>query len=312
MNGLRTLAATAIVAATAGLATAGERLVPVAAGETLGVLDTGAGEAVLLIPGLVGSAFGYRKLTALLAARGYRAIVVEPLGVGASSRPRHADYSLTAQADRLAAALDALGVEQATVVAHAVGGSMALRLALRHPRRVRAIVSVDGGPAEAAATPALRRAMRFSFLLRLLGGGERIRRAVRSTLLERAADPRWVTDEVVEGYVAGAARDVSATLGAYARMAQAREPQALAPRLAEIRCPVRLVLGAARRPTISDAEIRLLAASLPAFAIHRVPGAGSFVHEEDPEAVTEVVAEVVAAAGAAAPRGSAVLTGGLP
>src|SRR2546422_1504920 len=36
---------------------------------------------------------------------GYRAIVIEPLGVGNSGRPEHADYSLTAQADRIAGVL---------------------------------------------------------------------------------------------------------------------------------------------------------------------------------------------------------------
>ena len=47
------------------------------------------------------------------------------------SRPPEADYSLTAQADRIAVVLDVLGLEPAVVVAHAVGASMALRLAYR-------------------------------------------------------------------------------------------------------------------------------------------------------------------------------------
>lgn len=38
----------------------------------------------------------------------------------------------------------------AVVVAHSVGASIAMRLASRHPERVAAIVSLDGGPTEAA------------------------------------------------------------------------------------------------------------------------------------------------------------------
>ena len=105
--------------------------VVVAPGETLSVEVRGQGPEVVLVPGLFGSAFGYRRVTALLAERGRSAIVIEPLAMGGSSRPRAADYSLTAQADRIAAVLDTLGIRDAVLVAHSVGAGMALRLALR-------------------------------------------------------------------------------------------------------------------------------------------------------------------------------------
>ena len=126
--------------------------------ESVAVTVTGTGDPVVLVPGLFGSAFGYRTLIPLLTDAGYRAIVVEPLGIGGSARPEHADYSLTAQADRIAAALDRLGVRHAVVVAHSLGASMAFRLAYRRPDLVAGIVSLDGGPAEGAATRAFRRA----------------------------------------------------------------------------------------------------------------------------------------------------------
>jgi len=93
--------------------------------ESVEVTVAGSGEPVVLIPGLFGSAFGYRAVIPLLNDAGYRAIVVEPLGIGSSARPEHADYSLTAQADRIAAALDRLSVRHAVVVAHSLGASMA-------------------------------------------------------------------------------------------------------------------------------------------------------------------------------------------
>ena len=80
--------------------------IPVAPRESLQVTVAGAGEPVVLLPGLFGSAFGYRTLIPQLTAAGYRAIVIEPLGIGGSARPERADYSLTAQADRIARALD--------------------------------------------------------------------------------------------------------------------------------------------------------------------------------------------------------------
>jgi alpha-beta hydrolase superfamily lysophospholipase len=106
--------------------------------ESLTVTVSGAGDPVVLVPGLFGSAFGYRRLIPLLTDAGYRAIVVEPLAIGTSARPEHADYSLTAQADRIAAALDQLGVRHAIVIAHSLGASMAYRMAYRRPDLVRA------------------------------------------------------------------------------------------------------------------------------------------------------------------------------
>jgi haloalkane dehalogenase len=271
-------------------APAQETRIRVSEHELLRVFVTGRGQPVVLVPGLFGSAFGFRKLIDPLVELGYRVIVVEPLGVGASSTPAASDYSLTAQAERLAAVLAGLEPEPVVVVAHAVSASIALRLAWRHPERVRAIVSLDGGAAEAAATPGFRRAMRFAFLIKLLGGRARLRQTVRSTLVERSANPGWVTDEVVDGYMSAAARDMDGTLRAYRQMARANEPQLLLPRLAEVRCPVRLVLGEAPRiGGVSEAEIRVLAQGLPSFTVERVPGAGHFVFEEAPQAVIAAI-----------------------
>src|SRR5207253_906092 len=84
----------------------------------------------------------------------------EPLGIGSSARPQRADYSLTAQADRIAGVLDSLGIRQAFVIAHSLGGAEGFRLAYRRPDLVRGLISLEGGPTEAAITPAFKRAGR--------------------------------------------------------------------------------------------------------------------------------------------------------
>src|SRR2546430_1934112 len=107
--------------------------IALAPAESVWVTVEGVGDPVVLIPGLFGSAFGYRTVLPRLVEAGYRPIVIEPLGIGTSGRPEHADYSLTAQADRVAAALDRLGVGDVIVVAHSVGAAIAYRLAYRRP-----------------------------------------------------------------------------------------------------------------------------------------------------------------------------------
>ena len=135
--------------------------VRVEATESLQVTTAGEGEPVVLIPGLFGSAYAFRHLLQRLPEAGHRAIVVEPLGIGTSARPEKGDYSLTRQADRVAAVMQELVTGPATVVAHSTGASMALRLAYRHPELVSAVVSLDGGPAERATSRGFRRAMQY-------------------------------------------------------------------------------------------------------------------------------------------------------
>ncbi len=267
--------------------------VPLARAESLSVESTGRGDPVVLIPGLFGSAFGFRKLVPLLTQAGYRTIVIEPLGIGASTRPEKANYSLTAQADRIAAVLDSLHVRDALLIAHSLGGSEALRLAYRRPDLVKGLVSIEGGPTEEAITPAFRRALRFAPWIKLFGGIKLIRRKIRGMLLDSSGDSTWVTDDIVFGYTAAASRNLDATLKAYLAMAKAREPDKLAPHLPEIRCPVRLMVGGARHDgDVRADEVPLLGRLLRSFALDSVPGAGHFIQEEQPAAVAAALARL--------------------
>ena len=268
-------------------------MVAVAPAESLSVELTGRGDPVVLIPGLFGSAFGFRKLVPLLVTAGYRTIVIEPLGVGASGRPEKANYSLTAQADRIAAVLDSLHVRRALVLAHSIGGSEAFRLAYRRPDLVRALLSIEGGPTERAITPAFKRALRLAPWIKLFGGIRLIRRKIRGMLMDSSGDASWVTDSVVLGYTAAAGRDLDATLKAYLAMANAREPELLAPHLPQVRCPVRLMVGGARHDgDVAAREVQLLERTLPAFVLDSVPAAGHFIQEEEPGAVLAAVARL--------------------
>ncbi|HXQ29606.1 MAG TPA: alpha/beta fold hydrolase [Gemmatimonadales bacterium] len=274
--------------------------VPVAPSETLHVEISGAGEPVVLVPTLVGSAFSFRHLVPLLTADGYRTIVIEPLGLGESSRPPHADYSLTAQADRLAAVLDSLGVSSAVIVAHAAAGSEAFRLAYRHPEKVRALVSIEGGPTETEVTASFKRAMRFAPLLRIVGGVGLIRWKMRQTFIASSGDPHWISDSVIRGYTAAAARNLGATLRAFRAVAATTEPVQLAPHLPEIRCPVILMVGGTPHDGhVGPDEIALLRQVLPHFVLDSVPGAGLFLYEEQPAAVVAAVRQASALAASA-------------
>jgi pimeloyl-ACP methyl ester carboxylesterase len=259
-------------------------------GITVADAGTGAGAPVVLVPGLFGAAFGYRKLIPLLTHAGYRVVVIEPLAIGSSSRPEHADYSLSAQADRIAAALDQLGLRDAIVVAHSMGAAMTYRLAYRRPDLVAGVVSIEGGPAERATTRAFRRALRLAPWIKLFGGVTLVRRKIHGQLIKASGDTSWVSDAVVESYTAGAAHDLDGTLKAFLAMAERREPEPLRPHLADVRCPVRLLVGtAAHDGGVPAEEIAILARTLPAFTVDSVAGAGHYIQEEQPGAVLAAV-----------------------
>jgi pimeloyl-ACP methyl ester carboxylesterase len=270
-----------------------EVLVPVAPAESLRVTIAGAGPPVVLVPGLFGSAFGYRHLLKLLPAAGLRVIVVEPLGIGRSPRPRQADYSLTAQADRLAATLVRLNERPAVIVAHSLGASMALRLAYRRPELVSAVISLDGGPAEEAATPGFRRALRYVPWVKWMGGVRRLRPLIRKDLVAASGDSSWISEEVVDGYIAGAASDLDGTLLAFLAMAESREPERLVPHLGKIRCPVRLVLGSAKhKGGVEPKQVALLRERVPTFAVDTISGAGQYLFEERPSQIVEIIRRI--------------------
>lgn len=262
------------------------------AAEVLHVESTGTGDAVVVVPGLFGTTFGFRKIVGPIAATGRRVIVIEPLGIGASSRPPSADYSLEAQARRVGTVLDSLHVTSATFLAHSVGSSIVLRLALARPALVRGIVSIEGGAAESAGTVGLRRALSLAGFLGHFGLQGMVVGKMRSKFKDASGDPSWITDPVMAGYMAPLKDEYKAAIAAYKAMASAPEGQALAPRLTRIRCPVELLVGSAVHDgAIGAAELSVMRARISGLTVVPVSGAGHWIQEERPQAVIDAVRE---------------------
>jgi pimeloyl-ACP methyl ester carboxylesterase len=274
------------------------RDIEVARGEMLRTTSIGSGQPLVLIPGIFGSAFGYRRITGPLVARGYRTIVVEPLGYGWSSHPKKADYSFTAQTERVARALDSLGVTRALFVAQSSGASIAFRLAILRPDLVRGLLSIDGGPMESAATPEMKKAFKFGGMaVKLAVDESRLRHEVRRMIVKNSGDTTWVTAAVIRGYTAGQTADMHGSIDAVHRMSKSTENESLAGRLPECKVPVRLLVGTVAHPTeVSRDERALLSATLPDFRTDSVPGSGQYIHEEQPAAVLAAVARLDQAA----------------
>jgi pimeloyl-ACP methyl ester carboxylesterase len=87
---------------------------------------------------------------------GRRSLFVDLPGHGISDRPEHFGYTLEGNADALAVALDAAGLGGAELIAHSMGGAVALVLAHRRPDLVSRLVlteaNLDAFPPPAAGS----------------------------------------------------------------------------------------------------------------------------------------------------------------
>jgi pimeloyl-ACP methyl ester carboxylesterase len=274
------------------------RNIEVAPGETLRTTTIGVGQPLVLIPGIFGAAFAYRTVTGRLAALGFQCIIIEPLGYGWSSHPKHADYSFTAQTERVGRALDQLGVTRALFVAQSSGASIVFRLAIARPGLVRGLLSIDGGPAETAATAGMRKAFSHgSFLAKLVFDESMLRSQVRQEIVRNSGDTSWVTDAVIHAYTAGQTADMHGSIDAFQQMSKSTEPASLADRLHNCVAPVLLLIGTVPHPAgIGPDERELLKARLPNFETDTVSGSGQYIQEEQPAAVVAAVGRLDKAA----------------
>ena len=124
------------------------------------VLEVGAGEPLLVVPGGSGDAW---QLVALMAQlRGWRLLAVNRPGGGLSDAIDYRQVDLRRFAvHTLASVLDALGLERVAVIGSSMGGLWSFWLALDQPDRVSRLVQL-GCPGLILTTSA-------PFVMRLLG-----------------------------------------------------------------------------------------------------------------------------------------------
>ena len=112
-------------------------------GDRVAYRDEGNGEVLLLIHGMAGSSDAWRELIPRLAKR-YRVVAPDLLGHGQSHKPR-GDYSLGAFAVWLRDLLDELGIAQATIVGHSLGGGVAMQFIYQHPDYCERVILISSG-----------------------------------------------------------------------------------------------------------------------------------------------------------------------
>lgn len=232
------------------------------------------GEPLVLTHGFGSAGGSWGRVGPLLAAAGYTVYAVDLGGFGLSDKSWHAGYDHDTQADVLAGWMHALGLPSATIVGHSMGGSVAARLALRHPALVRRLVLEDATLLSGLVTlPRVLVPLLALPPLRWLGR-RLIRRMVRQN--------DWSEFEARNPQVTRVLRtaDWDLALLAVSRDSWAnRFPEAKLPALS---LPTLLLWGA-DDTTVAPTDVGRLQTLLPQAEARILAGLGHTPHEEDPE-----------------------------
>jgi pimeloyl-ACP methyl ester carboxylesterase len=138
--------------------TGGERRPADVNGVRLRVLDEGEGPLVLLLHGFPESAYSWRHQIAPLVAAGYRVVAPEQRGYGESSHPDSPDaYTIMHLVGDVVGLIADAGAQEAVVVGHDWGATVAWNIALMRPDLVRGVVGLSVPPRPRGSAPPVRR-----------------------------------------------------------------------------------------------------------------------------------------------------------
>jgi pimeloyl-ACP methyl ester carboxylesterase len=270
-------------------------------GHALSFVDSGAGEAVLFVHGLLGSHASWEHLVDRLDDR-HRVLVPDLYGHGASATLK-GDYSLATHAATLRDLIDRLGIDRVTLVGHSLGGGISLEFCYLFPERVERLVLVGTGGLGREVNPALRAAT--------LPGAE------------------WVLPALASGWVRGrvetvgrtmaragwrASRDVRAAWDGFARLSDAESRRAFLTTTRAVMdargqsvtardflpdligLPV-LVIWGTNDMVIPFRHAARAKEAIPGCRVELFEGAGHFPHLDDPERFADLLRDFMVTTG---------------
>ena len=244
--------------------------------------DTGSGSAIVLLHAFPLDGRMWDEQRAALS-RHARVIIPDLRGFGRSARGLDVP-SLDDHADDVAALLDRLDVERATVVGLSMGGYVALSFASRHRRRLARLALCD--TRAAADTPEGRAGRDANIALVEREGLAPLVERLLPNLLGPAASPGLV-DQVRALANEQSGASVSAAL---LSMRDRPDRTALLPTLS---LPATVIIGASDA-IVPVAEARAMAALLPDAVVEVIARAGHLANLEAPGAFTASLTKLLA------------------
>jgi pimeloyl-ACP methyl ester carboxylesterase len=265
------------------------------AGVRLHYVERGSGTPLVLLHGNGGMIQDFDSSGLIdLAARNYRVIVIDRPGFGHSDRPRNVVWTPAAQAELINGALHQLGVSHAIVLGHSWGASVAIALALKHPRLVQGLVLASGyyyptfrPDVVALSTPAIP--LMGDVLAHTLS--PIVSRVMWPLMMAKIFGPRPVPTKF-EGFPKEMALRPS-QIRASAAESALMIPDAFyfSDEYANLEMPVVIVAGDEDKIVDTDAQSKRLHHDVPHSKFHCVAGTGHMVHQTATGAVMAAIDE---------------------
>lgn len=248
----------------------------------------GAGAPLVLMNGLAYDLWMWHKMVPFLAQY-VQVITFDNRGAGRSDAPR-GPYSAEMLADDLAGLLDALGIPQAAIFGHSMGGFIAQAFVLKYPEKVSQLILAAtnfGGPRH---VPIPQEAM--AVLMDLRGDpAARLRRGIALSCAPGYSDANaefieeWVNYRLAhplmpEPYQAQLA------IG----LALMSEEASFEKKLLAVQAPTLILFGEHDR-VVPPANALLLSQAIPHAQIEILPDAGHFFPFEVPEPASQIVTQ---------------------
>jgi pimeloyl-ACP methyl ester carboxylesterase len=236
----------------------------------------GKGRPVILLHGWLGS-WGLWQETMAYMGRYYRTYALDFWGFGESGKKRNS-YDVQDFVSLVDQFMEQLGISQAPLVGHSMGGTVSLSVAIQYPHRARKVVVV-GSPIVGSS---------LNFLLKMFG-----RKPVAYVVYNNmwgfqlfyhllaplySKDKRW--PEMMD-------RDISKmTLESFLFSIASLRKTDLRPRLNEVKIPAMGMYGD-RDVVVHPGQWKDMLAGIPHARIERYHDAGHFIMLDEPQKFTE-------------------------
>jgi pimeloyl-ACP methyl ester carboxylesterase len=259
-------------------------------GHRVRYLRSGSGPAVVLVHGLLASAFSWRFTIPALAPH-FAVYAPDVLGIGNSERVPGVDCSMQASATHMVELLNALGLREFDLVGTSHGGALATIMAAEIGQRIRRLVLV------APVNPWSRAGWKRTGLIATALGGWLFRATYlrldtlnKWVLARLYADPSRIPPGTLEGYceplrIGGSVDYVLGVVRGWHR-----DVRALAPFYERINVPTLLVWGD-RDCAVLPGSAAAVRRAIRGSELVMMPGVGHLPYEESPVEFNRVLLE---------------------
>lgn len=252
-------------------------------------LEQGAGLPVVLVHGIPTSPALWRHVMPRLA--GMRVLALEMTGYGDSVEAgEERDISVGAQADRLSAWLDHLGIDRAVLVGHDLGGGVVHIAAVRRPELCAGLLIANGIGYDSWPIPSVK-AMRLAAPLLSRLPAIALKPAL-AMLLARGHSSAAAAQEALQVHYRPYRRHGGTAMARQVRALDVTDTLEVQDRLPGLRVPARVVWGVDdpfQKLEYGERFARDLGTTL-----RRIEGGRHFTPEDAPDVVADAVIDLVA------------------